>query len=54
MYGHLIKLLMDFLLDFRVVQQEQEGPSQTGWGRFHSGQEEIDHVVEQSVVAWKK
>ena len=42
---------MKFRLNFRVMQQKEESPDQTGGRRLHAGQEQIDHVVEQSVIS---
>ena len=49
---YFVQFSVNFSLNFRVVQQEQEGPHQAGGGGLHAGQEEVDHSIEERVVAW--
>jgi hypothetical protein len=42
---------VDFFLDFRVVQQLQEDVEQRRGGRLHAGDEQVDHRVQDCVVA---
>ena len=44
--------MLYFFLDFRMVEEEQEGPHQARGGGLHAGDEQVNQVVEQSVVTY--